>query len=107
MGVGVIRARIFTWARAESAGLAAENSHSSETGSSWQGYGPVQNVVEREDGAEQRGEGRAEPKPQTRPEHGVSGERALTYILASVSTNEQLGRQDQSYWSGFGLRSQG
>lgn len=74
---------------------------------SWQGYSPVQNVGEWEEGAEQREEWRAEAKPLNQAEHGISGERALTYILASVSTNEQLGRQDQSYWSGFGLRSQG
>lgn len=36
-----------------------------------------------------------------------SGERGLRCIPAPMSTNEQLGRQDQSYWSGLRLFSQG
>lgn len=70
-------AQIFTWARAESPGLAGENRHPSEMGSScrvnWQEYSPVQNVGEREEGAEQREEWRAESKPQTRQNMASQG----------------------------------
>lgn len=65
---------------------------------------------------DERKEGRERSRPWARNLAGRggngaqvdhSGERGLRCIPAPMSTNEQLGRQDQSYWSGLRLFSQG
>ncbi len=65
---------------------------------------PIPNVAKRK---ERRAWGVFESKEREveREREGKSEsfqEHALTYSRVPMSTNEQLGRQDQSYWSGFG-----
>lgn len=61
----------------------------------------------------EKGEGQTvSPKPGGKRwkwswSRSLGGKRGLRCIPAPMSTNEQLGRQDQSYWSGFRLFSQG
>lgn len=65
---------------------------------------PIPNVAKRKEwrawgvfeSTEREVEREREGKSESLQEH------ALTYSWVPMSTNEQLGRQDQSYWSGFG-----